>query len=50
MEKKVTEADVFMAMLERAEEAKIKDPEKEVEKLVEKVKQLNNKGSGKLPQ
>lgn len=54
MEKKVTEADVFLGMLERAEkraeEAKIKNPEKEVEKLVEKVNQLNNKGSGKLPQ
>ena len=47
MEKKITEADVFIEMLERAEkraeEAKIKNPGKEVEK-------LNNKGSGKLPQ
>ena len=41
MKMEVTEADVFMAMLERAEkraeEAKVKDPEKEVEKLVEKI-------------
>lgn len=41
MEKKITEADVFMVMLERAEkraeEAKIKDPEKDIEKLVEKI-------------
>lgn len=41
MEKQVTEADVFMGMLERAEkraeEAKVKDPEKEVEKLVRKI-------------
>lgn len=41
MEKQVTEADVFMSMLERAErraeEAKVKDTEKEVEKLVEKI-------------
>lgn len=44
MEKKTTEADVFLGMLERAEkraeEAKIKDPEKEVEKLVEKAESL----------
>lgn len=41
MENKITEADMFLVMLERAEkraeEAKIKDPEKEVEKLVEKI-------------
>ena len=41
MENKITEADMFLGMLERAEkrakEAKIKDPEKEVEKLVEKI-------------
>lgn len=47
MEKKVTEADAFMAMLERAEkraeEAKIKDPEKEVEKLVEKIANYNRR-------
>jgi len=37
----VSEADVFLGMLERAEkraeEAKVKDSEKEVEKLVEKL-------------
>lgn len=46
MEKKVTEADVFLGMLERAEkraeEAKIKNPEKEVENLVEKVVSKSN--------
>lgn len=41
MKNNVTEADMFLGMLERAEkraeEAKIKDPEKEVEKLIEKI-------------
>lgn len=41
MENKITEADMFLGMLERAEkraeEDKIKYPEKEVEKLIEKL-------------
>ena len=45
MENKITEADMFLEMLERAEkraeEAKIKNPEKEVEKLVEKITKYN---------
>lgn len=43
MEKKVTEADVFLGMLERAEkraeEAKVKDPKKDVEKILEKYEE-----------